>query len=130
MKKYWIILIVFLTFAILSAGCCGATQTTVDGTSSSTSTSTSTVSDLQLIESSVQPGDFGTKYIVGTIKNNGKRTYSYVQVTINLYDDDGAQVGSTLDNINNLEAGGTWKFKAMVFEEDATNYKIKEITGF
>ena len=126
-KKYWIIMVI-LTFAIITAGCCGATQTTVDGTSASASTST--VSDLQLIDSNVQSGDFGTKYIVGTIKNNGKRTYSYVQVTINLYDDDGAQVGSTLDNINNLEAGGTWRFKAMVFEPDATNYKIKEITGF
>ncbi|WP_432766945.1 FxLYD domain-containing protein [Thermoclostridium caenicola] len=38
-------------------------------------------------------------YITGTIKNNKGRTLSYAQVTINLYDADGNQVGTALDNI-------------------------------
>jgi len=131
-KKIGIILTLLLIIVIFSVGCCGS-STTVDSTgstSSSTSVSTST-SDLQLVgSSSVETGDYGTKYIVGRIQNTGKKTYSYVQVTINLYDDSGAQVGSTLDNINNLEPGGIWKFKAMWLEDDATKYKIKEITGW
>lgn len=69
-------------------------------------------------------------YIVGTVKNNTNRNYSYVQVEINLYDADGNLVNSTLDNINNLEANGTWKFKALVTDKDFATYKIKEVTGW
>lgn len=68
-------------------------------------------------------------YITGTVQNNTDREYSYVQIEISLYDKDGALVNSTLDNINNLEANGKWKFKAMATSEFST-YKIKEITGF
>ncbi len=74
--------------------------------------------------------EFGTRYVVGTVKNNTDKEYSYVQVEINLYDDSGAQVGSTLDNTNNLEPGGTWKFKAVIMEDNATKYRIKDISGF
>ena len=68
-------------------------------------------------------------YVVGTIKNNTNKNYSYVQVEINLYDAEGNLVGSTLDNINNLEANGTWKFKAMATSEFST-YKVKDVTGW
>jgi len=135
-KKTGLVLAIMLLFAIIAAGCCGGTNTTVDQSgsvasgSSSVSGSSSTASDLQLVESHVDTGDYGLKYVVGTIKNTGGKTYRYVQVTINLYDNSGTQVGSTLANVNNLEPGGTWKFKAYWTEKDATNYKIKEITGF
>mgnify|MGYP000993857118 CR=1 FL=1 len=72
----------------------------------------------------------GVRYVAGTVRNNTNRQYSYVQVEINLYDDSGAQVGSTLANTNNLEPGGTWKFKALVLEDSATKFKIKDVTGF
>ena len=68
-------------------------------------------------------------YVVGKIKNNTNRTYSYVQVSINLYKGE-SQAGSTLANVNNLEPGGTWEFKAMVTNTDATSYKIVDVTGF
>ena len=71
-----------------------------------------------------------SRYIVGRIRNNTRREYSYVQVEINLYDDSGAQVGSTMDNTTNLEPGGIWKFKALIWEDNATKYKIKNVTGF
>lgn len=132
-KKTGLILALMLIITMISAACCGASNTTVDksgSVASGSSGSSSTASDLQLVESHVETGDYGTKYIVGSVKNNGAKTYSYVQVTINLYDNSGAQVGSTLANVNNLEPGGTWKFKAYWIEKDATNYKIKEITGW
>jgi hypothetical protein len=73
----------------------------------------------------------GISYVVGTVKNNTSKQYSYVQVEINLYDESGAQIGSTLANTNNLEAGGTWKFKAVVLEDkNVKQYKVKNITGF
>ena len=72
----------------------------------------------------------GLCYVVGTIRNNTDRQYSYVQVQINLYDDSGAQVGSTLANTNNLESGGIWKFRAFMWPDNSTEYKIMDVTGF
>lgn len=71
-------------------------------------------------------------YVEGTIKNNTNKTYSYVQVTFNTYDKDGAQLGTAIDNINNLEANGIWKYKAMALtsSDEIASYKLVEITGF
>jgi hypothetical protein len=85
--------------------------------------------DLELIDYSSESGEY-TWDVAGTVKNNTDKTYSYVQVEINLYDSDNAQVGSTFANMNNLEPGGVWKFKAPVFEERAKRYKIMGVTGF
>ncbi|BBF42020.1 hypothetical protein lbkm_0702 [Lachnospiraceae bacterium KM106-2] len=71
-----------------------------------------------------------TSYATGKVKNNTDRTYSYVQVEINLYDKSGNQVGSTLDNVTNLEAGSTWKFKAPILEQNVDNFKVKNVTGY
>lgn len=85
--------------------------------------------NLELLNSTTQKDDYST-YIVGTIRNNSDKEYSYVGVEINLYDKDGAQVGSTLANTTNLEAGGKWKFKAVVLEDGVKSFKIKDISGF
>lgn len=85
--------------------------------------------DLEVTETHTESDGF-VQYVAGTVKNNTSRTYGYVQVEINLYDESGAQVGSTLDNTNNLEPGGTWKFRAPVFENGVKSYKIKNVTGF
>ncbi|CEN87283.1 FxLYD domain-containing protein [Paraclostridium sordellii] len=71
-------------------------------------------------------------YITGVIKNNSGRDCTYVQVTFNLYDTDGNQVGTALANINNLEKDGTWKFKAMGMNVDGqvSSYKLADITGY
>lgn len=86
--------------------------------------------NLELLDSATETGDFGIRSVVGTIRNNTSRTYGYVQVEINLYDDSGAQVGSTLANANNLEPGGSWKFSAPIIEDSATKFKVAGITGF
>lgn len=85
--------------------------------------------DLEVINHTTESDSFAT-YIVGSVKNNTEKQYSYVQVEVNLYDKDGAQVGSTLANTNNLEPGGTWKFKTMPSTEEFASYKIKDVTGY
>ena len=73
----------------------------------------------------------GTTYIEGEIKNDTDKSYSYVQVTFNLYDDNGAQLGTAVDNINNLEPNATWKYKALgLVTEKVSSYKLVEITGW
>ena len=75
-------------------------------------------------------GEYGNRLLVGTVKNTTGKQYSYVQVTFNLYDKAGNQVGSSLANVNNLEPGGSWKFQAGVMEDSATDAKVKDVTGF
>jgi hypothetical protein len=82
--------------------------------------------DLELVESHAVHEKY-SGFIAGTVKNNGNRSYSYVVVHINLYDNDGNQVGSTLANTSNLEASGTWKFKALVITDNVTRYKIVNV---
>ena len=69
-------------------------------------------------------------YITGTLTNLTGDKKTYVQVEINLLDKSGAVVGSTLANVNNLEAGQKWKFKAVVFGEKYDHFKVKGVTGF
>ena len=47
-------------------------------------------------------------------------------------DAEGNVIGSCLDNINNLDANGTWKFKAICTEnpDQIDHYELKEITGY
>ncbi len=54
--------------------------------------------------------------ITGALKNTGKRTYSYVAVTFTLYDAEGYNIGTALDNMTNLNAGDSWKYEAESFE--------------
>ena len=70
------------------------------------------------------------RYVTGTLTNNSGEKKAYVQVEINLLDKSGAVVGSTLANINNLEPGQKWKFKAVVLEKSATKFEVKNVTGF
>lgn len=84
--------------------------------------------DLQLLDyDSTSDGYFS--YVVGHVINNSSKTYSYVQVTVGLYNGD-VLVGSTLDNVNNLAPGSTWEFKAIITDDRANQFKIEEVTGW
>jgi hypothetical protein len=71
-----------------------------------------------------------SRYIVGEVENVSGRSFSYVQVEISLFDETKALVGSTLANVNNLEPGGVWKFRALNTEDRSTHYKVKDISGW
>jgi hypothetical protein len=85
---------------------------------------------LEVVDHAMSTDELGLGHITGHIKNNTDDTYAYVQVEINLYDEEGTQIGSTLDNVNNLEAGATWAFDALTGEEGASSYKIADVTGW
>lgn len=71
----------------------------------------------------------GTLYIKGTLKNNTGKDLSYVQVSFNILDKDGSQIGTALANINHLKAGGTWKYKALGLETDGyKKFEMAEIS--
>ena len=71
-----------------------------------------------------------TNYITGILKNNTNKDYEYLQLSFTLYDADGNVVDTAFTNVNNLKAGGTWKFEAMFFEENVASWELDEITGW
>lgn len=71
----------------------------------------------------------GREIIMGEVRNNSDREYRLVLVEFNLYDKDGAQVGTASDMIRNLEPHGTWRFEAKIFHEKAVKYKVKNLSG-
>lgn len=85
--------------------------------------------DLYLIAHEYKYDRYGSS-VIGTIKNAGKRNYSYVQVEINLYNTEEEQVGSTLANVNNLAPGKTWRFEALVTDNNTVRYEIVDIIAF
>lgn len=85
---------------------------------------------LEVVDFDWGRGQYGNTVLIGTVRNNTKKTYSYVQVEFNLYDENDVQVGSTLANVNNLEPGGTWRFEAIVLEGSARKARLKGVTGF
>ena len=52
-------------------------------------------------------------YIEGTVKNETDKNFSYVQIEFICYDKEGNNMGTAMDNTNNLLGNQTWKFKAM-----------------
>lgn len=71
-----------------------------------------------------------TNKIVGIIKNNTSNDKSYIQVTFTLYDADGNNIGTAIDNTNNLKADGTWKFEAIILEDNVATFELDEVSGF
>lgn len=116
-------------------GASGGNKTTNNSTETTSSTTSTKQEKFTLQDGHTGKSDqYGMSYTIeGTIKNNTDKQYSYVQVTFNLYDSDGAQIGTALANINNLEAKGIWKFKALGSlgnGKSVANYKLMEITGW
>lgn len=71
-------------------------------------------------------------YIEGTVKNNTDKDYSYVQIEFICYDKNGNNLGTAIDNTNNLLGNENWKFKAMgmFFDEKVDHCDFKEVTGW
>jgi hypothetical protein len=69
----------------------------------------------------------GGRHVEGVIRNNSDKVLSYVVVEINLYNDEGAQVGSTLDTISNLDPHTDWNFAALVANRNASRYRVVDV---
>jgi uncharacterized protein YdeI (YjbR/CyaY-like superfamily) len=133
-KRGWFFVLVF--FVVVGAiGGAGGTDTTKDGGSTETTNveKTSTKKEkFELVGEVEQETDQIATYLKGIVKNNSGKDCTYVQITFNLYDKDGNQIGTALANVNNLEKDGTWKFKALGMDVDGeiASYKLAEITGY
>lgn len=72
-------------------------------------------------------------YIEGIVTNNRDKDYSYVQIEFICYDKDGNNLGTAIDNTNNLLGKQTWKYKAMGLFTDGSTVDycdFREVTGW
>lgn len=89
----------------------------------------SETNSLKLLNWETKAGEYSSS-VVGKIKNEGTKAVSYAHITFIVYDAEGNQIGTALDNINNLEAGATWAFSAMVLQDNAANVKLGDIISY
>lgn len=69
-------------------------------------------------------------YIVGEVTNVSNKILKTVFIKFNLYDENGKQVGDTIDSCNNLEPNKIWIFKAPIIETGVYNYKLLELLHY
>lgn len=74
--------------------------------------------------------EYGGHSVRGMLTNNTDSQFSYVQIELNVYDSDGAQLGSDLVNVNNLEPHAKWKFDTPILQSNVADIKIKNISAF
>lgn len=87
--------------------------------------------DLLLVSMDWEAGrGYEPAFIVGEVLNLSGQALGYVSITCALFDGQGRQIGSTLTNMNNLRSGDTWRFRAVVTEDDATRYRCDAPEGF
>lgn len=103
--------IVFLTFA------CGSSSETSEKSSSGGSSSNKEKFSYTVDKSYAD--DYGIGYYIeGVVTNKTDKDYSYVQIEFICYDKDGNNLGTAIDNTNNLLGNQTWKYKAMFMGSD------------
>lgn len=138
--KKWIFLVIaiFIVFAAFS-GSEDSTESNNSSTSNVNGEQQNNISDVKKEKFSYEitnsySDDYGfAYYIEGIVKNNKDKNYSYVQISFNCYDVDGNNLGTAMDNTNNLLGNETWKFKAMAMFSDAENVDhcdFYEVTGW
>ena len=140
-KRVWFIAIMVIVVlgvigSMLGDDANNVATTNVSNTSNDVSTQTENVEpvqDYEITELQEITDDF-LYAVSGILKNNTDRDKSYVQIKIPVYDSDGNKLGDCLDNINDLKAGQTWKFKASYLGESVEGMKANldelNIDGF
>lgn len=119
----------FFVFFVLVGVFVGGEETSTDVVDSQNAESSESRADYVVRNVQERRGDFGNNFITGVIENQSGGEVSYIQVEINLYNNAGVQVGSTMANTNNLAAGGRWQFEAIAIE-DYSDFEIQEVSGF
>lgn len=121
--------------AAIDEAASGTVQTS-DGASAAAPAAEGTTSaepaDKYSVDGEELSGDAYSCKISGVYTNKAGKDLSYVQVSYNLFDADGNQIGTALANTNNLADGGTWKFEAFgsAAVDQVASYKIGDVTGF
>lgn len=125
------VVIVLGTQSMYAAAIDDATASLTSNDAAATLDATAAADKYSITDEAMDGDAYSTK-ISGILTNNTNDQLSYVQVSYNLFDADGNQIGTALANTNNLAADGTWKFEAagMTAVDKVANYKLGDVSGF
>jgi hypothetical protein len=70
------------------------------------------------------------RYVIGSITNKSGNKFSYLTVTIDLFDGDGELVGSTAAAINTFEPNRVWNCEARILNDEISSAAVREIMGW
>ena len=73
--------------------------------------------------------EYGTRTITGIVENRTGHRVGYAQISFNLFDRSGAQVGSAWATVTPLAAGDRWRFRAVTFEPTGTVVRFGALSG-
>jgi hypothetical protein len=133
-KKHWysrwwmIVIYVFIIFAIIGSFL-GNSETKYQSGNmgEDKNVNSQTTESLQILEHHQEYGEYGNLIITGTAKNIGNKQLSYAEVRVKFYDKDDSLISNSLDNVNDLDAGETWKFEVVYLGLDTYNVDRYEI---
>lgn len=130
LPKWLIAIIIVFVIGIIVAS--NDSENTAKEGKVSTNQSTEQKQEKFTYEITNQYNDTFSYYIEGNVKNNRNKNYSYVQIEFVCYDAAGNNLGTAMDNTNNLLANQTWKFKAIFLgtHEEVDHCDYHEITSW
>lgn len=73
---------------------------------------------------------FSGSYIRGVIRNKSGKQLGAVRVDFALYDASGNNLDTAMDMFGPLGPGETWRYKALILDNDAASFKLTAIEGF
>jgi hypothetical protein len=69
--------------------------------------------------------------VEGIAKNNGERTWDWVDITLMLYDADHNALGSASDSIESIGGQSTWRYRATaVTSYEPTSVELFQFSGY
>ena len=128
MKKIVCLLLAFVMLVSIT----GCFSSDITGTESSQSSKYEFVGEIEMLVDYDSYLGYSVN-IKGKLKNTSGQEFSYVSVTFAIYDAEGNQIETALDNMNYLQPNSTWAFDASMLgwsDVRPHSYKLVEVSAW
>jgi hypothetical protein len=72
---------------------------------------------------------YDAQWLNGMVVNQTEKAYRFVQITYDLFDSNGVQIGTASANTRGLEPHGRWLFKTVI-SDHCTRFKLAKLDGY
>ena len=72
---------------------------------------------------------YDEQWLNGMVVNQTEKAYRFVQISYDLFDSSGAQIGTASLNTRGLEPHGRWLFKTVI-SDHCTRFKLAKLDGY
>ena len=84
---------------------------------------------LSLLDFRFEKNQAGQWVLKGSISNTSPQTIKLATATFTLFDKKGAEIGTSIATVDNLEPGFAWTFEAQILQEGVTSAKFAGFTA-